>query len=106
MRSGVGEGVLEDVVQQAHGHAGRVHPHLGQDGRDLEGMDEVGLAGGAGLALVLDRGEDVGLAEELEVRARVVAPDRLVDVLEADHDGGAAVYGAASQESVDTAASR
>ena len=85
MRVGVGEGVLEHVVQEAHRHAGRVHAHLGQDGRHLEGMDEVGLAGGAGLALVLDRGEDVRLAQELEVGPRMVAPDGLVDVLEADH---------------------
>ena len=41
--SGVGEGVLEHVVQQAHRHAGGVHPHLGQDGRHLQRVDQVGL---------------------------------------------------------------
>ena len=87
-RSGVGQGVLEDVVEQAHRHAGRVHPHLGQDRGHLEGVDEVGLARGADLPLVLDRREDVGLAEDLEVGVGVVALDRLVDVLEADHGLG------------------
>ena len=82
---GLGEGVLEHVVQQAHRDAGGVHAHLGQDGRHLEGVDEVGLARGARLALVLDRGEDVGLAQQLEVGPRMVAPHGLVDVLEADH---------------------
>ena len=82
---GLGQGVLEDVVQQAHRHAGGVHPHLGQDGGHLEGVHEVGLAGGAGLSLVLDGGEDVGLAQDVEVGAGVVAPDGIVDVLEADH---------------------
>ena len=60
-------------MEQAHRHAGGVHPHLGQDGRHLEGVDEVGLARGPGLPLVLDRREDVGLAEDLEVGPRVVA---------------------------------
>jgi hypothetical protein len=79
------EGVLQHVVQQAHGHAGGVHAHVGQDGRHLQGMDEVGLSRGAGLPLVLDRREDVGLAHHLEVGLGVVAAHRFVDVLEPDH---------------------
>ena len=82
---GIGQGVLEHVVEQSHRHAHRVHPHVGEDGRHLQGMHEVRLSGGARLALVLHRGEDVGLAQHLEVRLRVVALDRVVDVLEADH---------------------
>ena len=88
MRVGLGERVLEHVVQEAHGDAGGVHAHLGQDGRHLERVDEVGLAGGARLALVLDGGEDVRLAQELEVGARMVPLDGLVDVFEADHARG------------------
>ena len=57
---------------------------LGQDGGHLEGVDEVGLARGAHLALVLDGREDVRLAEQLEVGARVVLAHNLVDVLEAN----------------------
>ena len=83
----VGEGVLEDVVEQTDGHAGGVHAQLGQDGRHLQRMHEVRLAAGAGLSLVLDRGEDVRLAEHLEVGARMVPLDVLVDVFEANHGG-------------------
>ena len=72
-------------MEQTHRHAGGVHPHLGEDGRDLQGVDEVGLARGPGLPFVLDRREDVGLAEEFEVSARVMALHRLVDVFEANH---------------------
>ena len=63
-----------------------VHPHFGQQVCYLEGMDEVGLARGPHLTLVLDRGEDIGLPEDLEVGLRMVALDGLLDVLEADHD--------------------
>ena len=52
---------FQHVVQQAHGNADWVHPHLGEDESDLDGVDEVGLPGGTGLSLVLDGGEDVGL---------------------------------------------
>jgi hypothetical protein len=79
-----GQRVLEHVVQQADGDAGRVHPHLGQDRGDLERVHQVRLARGARLALVLHCGEDVRLAQQLQVRARVVALDGLVDVFEAD----------------------
>ena len=82
---GGGEGVLEDVVEEADRDADGVHPHLGQDRGHLEGVHEVGLARGADLPLVLDRREDVRLAEDLEVGVGVVALDRLLDVLEADH---------------------
>jgi hypothetical protein len=77
--------VLEDVVEQAHRDAGRVHPHLRQDVRDLQGMHEVRLPGGAGLPLVLHRREHVGFAEQLEIRRGMVAAYRLVDVFETDH---------------------
>jgi hypothetical protein len=40
---------------------------------------------------VLDRGEDVRLAEHLEVGARMVALDVLVDVFEANHGGESTV---------------
>jgi hypothetical protein len=80
-----GEGVLEHVVEEADRDADRVHAHLGEDRGHLEGVDEVGLAGGADLALVLDRGEDVRLAQDLQVGVGVVALDGLLDVLEADH---------------------
>src|SRR6185436_7395160 len=81
----VRQGVLEHVVQEAYGHAGGVHAQLGQDGRHLERVHQVGLPAGPRLALVLDRGEDVRLPEHLEVGPRMVPLDGLVDVFEADH---------------------
>ena len=80
-----GEGVLDDVVEQAGGDADHVQLHVGQDVGDLEGMDEVGLAGMADLPLVLQGREHVGPAKELEVRVWAVAPDLFEQVLEANH---------------------
>ncbi len=42
-------GVFDRIVQQPGGDGGRIELHLGEHLRDFEGMDEVGLAGGAGL---------------------------------------------------------
>jgi hypothetical protein len=82
---GVGQGVFEHVVEEADRDARGVHPHVGEDGRDLERVHEIGLPRGARLPLVLDRRKDVSLSEDVEVGAGVVALDRLVDVLEPDH---------------------
>ena len=82
---GLRERVLEHVVQEADRDAGRIHPHVGQDGRHLERMHEVGFTRGSRLAFVLDRREDVRLAQQLEIRPRMVAADGFVDVFEADH---------------------
>ena len=51
--------VLDDVVQQAGGDRHDVELHVGEQVRDLERVDEVGLAGMAHLSLVLERREDV-----------------------------------------------
>ena len=37
-------GVFDRVVQQAGGNGDRVHLHLGEDERDFQRMDEIGLA--------------------------------------------------------------
>ena len=80
-----GQGVLDDVVEQAGGDAHDVELHVGEDVGDLEGMDEVGLAGMADLSLVLQGREDVGPPEQLEVGVRAVGPDLFEQVLEANH---------------------
>ena len=67
------------------GDADDVQLHVGQDVGDLEGMDEVGLAGMADLSLVLQGREDVGPPEQLEIGVRTVAPDLFEQVLEANH---------------------
>jgi hypothetical protein len=80
-----GERVLEHVVEQPDRDADRVHPHLGEDRGHLERVHEVGFARGPQLALVLDRREDVCLAEDLQVGLGVVPLDGLLDVLEPNH---------------------
>ena len=62
-----------------------VHLQVGEDRGDLEGVDQVGLAGVADLAAVLEGREDVGPPEQLDVGVRVVLPDFFQQVLEADH---------------------
>ena len=81
-----GQGVLDDVVQQPGGDADDVQLHVGEDVGDLEGMDEVGLAGMADLSLVLQGRKHVGPPEQLEVRVGAVAPDLVEQVLEANHE--------------------
>ena len=72
---GGGEGVLDDVVEEAGGDGHHVHLQVGEDGGDLEGMDQVRLAGMTDLAAVLQGREDVGPPQQLDVGVRVVVPD-------------------------------
>ena len=46
-------GIFDGVVEEAGGDGGGVHLEFGEDLRDLKGMDDVRLAGGALLAFVL-----------------------------------------------------
>ena len=48
-----GGGVFDGVVQQARGDGGGVHLHFRQHFGNFKGMDDVRLAGGAHLALVV-----------------------------------------------------
>ena len=57
------------IVQQAGLEADHVHVHLGQQAGDLERMNDVRLAGDAGLAFVAACSEAVGLFERGEVLA-------------------------------------
>ena len=84
---GGGQRVLDDVVEQAGGDGHDVELHVGEEVGDLERVDEVGLAGMADLALVLEGREDVGPPEQLEVGVRAVAPDFFEQGLEANHEG-------------------
>ena len=72
-----GEGVFDDVVEEAGGDGDGVELHVRQDVGDLERMDQVGLARMAHLSLVLQGREDVRPPEQLEVGVRAVAPDLL-----------------------------
>ena len=85
MRSMRGQRVLDDVVEQAGGDRDDVELHVGQEVGDLERVDQVGLARMAHLSLVLERREDVGPPQQLEVGVRAVGPDLLEQILEANH---------------------
>ncbi len=67
--------VFDRIVEQAGGDGRGVELHLGQDFRHFEGVNDVGLAGGAHLAgMVLDA-ELPGLANEGDVFAGAVGLD-------------------------------
>ena len=83
-----GERVFDDVVQQPGGDGDDVEPHVGEDVGDLERMHEVRLAGVAHLSLVLERREDVGPAQQLEVGVRAYRPHFVEQILESNHRGG------------------
>ena len=75
--------VLEQVVEQAGGDRDLVEPHLGEDVRHLQRVDQVRLARDAQLAAVRARGVQVGAAQQPLVAARVVGLDEVEDILEA-----------------------
>ena len=77
--------VLDDIVEQARGDRHHVELHVGEQVRDLERMDEVGLARMAHLSLVLEGGEHIGPPQELDVGVGVVGADLFCEVLEPDH---------------------
>ena len=79
------QGVFDDVVEQPGGHGHHVQPHVGEEIGHFEGVDHIGLAGMAHLSLVLEGGKHVGPAKQLEVGIRVVPPDLLDQILEANH---------------------
>ena len=81
------QSVFEHVVKQTDGDRGLVEPHLREDVGDVEGMDEVRLAGAAHLAAMLACREDEGLVEQLLIEVGLVAFDFVEDVFEADHGG-------------------
>ena len=81
-------GVFDGVVQQAACDGGGVHLELGEDVRDLKGMDDVGLARGAELAGVLLLAELPGAADQLEVVVRTIFVDEAENLLEVGLDQG------------------
>ena len=87
-----GEGVLDDVVEEAGRHADDVQLHVGEDVGDLERMDQIRLARMAHLSLVLQGRKHVGPPEQLEVGVGAVAPDLVEQVLEANHGNWCLTY--------------
>ena len=72
-----GRRVFDGVVQQAGGDGGRVQLHLRQNLRDFKRMHDVGLAGGAHLALVMLQAEVPGLADDIEIVAGTVGAHQI-----------------------------
>ena len=83
-----GEGVLDDVVEQAGGNGDDVQPHVGQQTGHFQGVHQVGLAGVADLALVLEGREDVRPPQQLDVGVRGIGADLVDEILEPNHRGG------------------
>ena len=70
-------------MQQAGGDGGRVHLHLRQHLGDFEGVNDVGLAGGSHLALMMADAELPGLADQSDVFTGTIGLDVLQQRLEA-----------------------
>jgi hypothetical protein len=79
------ERVLDHVVEEPRGDRDLVQAHVGEDVGDFERVYEVGLARGARLPLVVQRGEKVGPPQHVQVGLRVVLPDFFDDLLDANH---------------------
>ena len=67
-------GIFDGIVQQAGGDGHRVHLHFGQNQRDFEGMNQVGLAGGAALSGMVLLGKFVGFADQFQIVVGTVVP--------------------------------
>jgi hypothetical protein len=78
-------GVFDYVVQQPGGHADGVQLELRQYVRHFERVDQIGLARLSDLTPVLARGKQVGLAQQLLVRAGVVLANLFQNSLESNH---------------------
>ena len=78
-------GIFHGVMQQAGGDGDRVHLHLGQNQRHFQGMDQVGLTGGAALPGMMFLGKLVGFADQFEIVVGPVGPHSAHEFAEAGH---------------------
>ena len=79
--------VFDGVVEEARGDGGRVHLHLRQDFGHFKRMNDVRLAGGAHLALVMLDAELPGLADKCNVFTGAIGLDLAEKSFEAAVDG-------------------
>jgi hypothetical protein len=77
-----GLGVLEDVVEEPRGHRRHVHLEVDEEAGDFEGMRQIGLAGGALLAVVGLLGEAVGALDEAQISRGLILRDLVDERLE------------------------
>src|SRR4030095_3050211 len=85
----------DGVVEQRRDDGGAVQLHLGQDVGDLEGMAEIGVAGGPLLRAVGLHRENIGAIEGVLIRAGVVGLDGLNELELAAPRGGSLPLGRA-----------
>ena len=78
-------GVFDGVMEQAGGDGNGIHFHVGQNIGDFQGMDEVGLTRGSGLAGVVLLGEFVGSFDQVEVVVGTVLAELFHQLAEAGH---------------------
>jgi hypothetical protein len=78
--------VLDDVVQQARREGGFVHLQFRQDLGDLDGMDDVGLAAAAFLAVVLLEGEAVRAPHQIGIGLRAILCEARQDAFQLDSE--------------------
>ena len=69
----------------AGGDGDSVQLHVGQEVSHGQRVDEVWFSRMADLSPVLERGENVGLSQQLDIGVRAVGPDFLKQILEANH---------------------
>ena len=75
-------GIFDGVVEEAGGDGGGVELHLREDDGDLERMQDVGLAGGAELSVVVLKAELPGLADDVDVVGGAVGADGVHEAAE------------------------
>ena len=64
--------IFDGIVKQPGGNGHRIHLHLSQNQRHFEGMDKVGLARSAGLAIMILQGIFVGFFYNRQIVVRTV----------------------------------
>src|SRR6266508_970613 len=79
------ERVFDDIVEEPGGNGDRVELHVGQKVGDGKWMNQVGFTGMAYLSPMLERREDIGAPQQLNVGVRTVGPDLFEEILEANH---------------------
>ena len=82
---GLGEGVLDGVMEQPGDDGSLVELQLREQAGDLQRVDQVGLPRLPDLPLMDLGAVDVGLLDQVQIRFRPVGVDPLEDVVEADH---------------------
>ena len=81
-----GQGVFDDVMQQAGRDRHRVELHVGKEIGDRQRVNQIGLARMTDLSAMFERREDVGAPQQLDVGVGAVGSDFLEKVLEANHE--------------------